>query len=793
MLMSRKALLPIFFAALLFTTAGQTRNASSNHSKASSQSSQKPATQPPKPATVLKLARAATVSIDGLNNGTAQIEFVAPETGVYSVRCEDFKSSVTHQTLNAGVTFLDPPALATAYPPAKQLAKDQHWTLKVDVSNFLEGVEAKANLVDNAGNQLGELTAVRAQVPFGVKLEAASPDNPALSITRGQNPTLTLRNDDPYAYPVHYQFAIDGLKPVEGDLQLPPNGSKSFEFKPTDGWITDWFTSIFKSVDRPGFLVLSYDSTNLSQKTYLPSKTVPVTFHLNYWSHWVPDVAGPLLLFIVLTLGGLTSLLVSCGIPNKLRQVQLRDQLGSLARRISAVSPSVDSRLRVLLRLELKKLEDLLRTKGGWRGPFTRDRLLLVPEWALPDFADTLADAAVGISKLETRVDLAEQLDSLRHTMESVADELPPTVIGQVSSNLQETADRARKPQLTDEEIALTKSLLEKAKTLMSDWAKDTSFATGISARLKRLQGLLGIGTTDPSALKDTDVGKRFQTSMPGAFELLANQSLSDPANIGPDDYKDLDTTTAKLEVAVEYMRFFQSLPASSQIGLDKREESLRAALNPDSWRSLRCAETYVREIKSGVYPEDLRTELLAANGNNGASGVSIELERQLVRQAEPLELCVQFHNRALRRVPALDEWTPFWTFKTLNGPELREKWWTVWHYFDNPGDHEINVYFEGADGKSISDDKGAPLVVSKTIQVLPQRGSNTRERLRAEILKLGIALGVALIALLGGAQEKLASLSLVQGLLAVFVMGFSANVVKDLITQNPQPGKQTS
>jgi hypothetical protein len=59
--------------------------------------------------------------------------------------------------------------------------------------------------------------------------------------------------------------------------------------------------------------------------------------------------------------------------------------------------------------------------------------------------------------------------------------------------------------------------------------------------------------------------------------------------------------------------------------------------------------------------------------------------------------------------------------------------------------------------------------------------------------MKLGIALFVALIALLGGAQEQLAKLNVVQGLLAVFVMGFGANVVKDLITQQSQPAKEPS
>ena len=773
--MFRNALLPLVFAAFLFTAAGQTPQQT--------------------PEAGLKLLGRPFVTIDSSNGGTTEIELTAAADGTYSVRSENFKSSVTQQFLNAGVNFSDPATATPGFVATKTLKKNDRWLLKVDVSNFLEAGEAKANLVDGTGTVLGELTAVRLQFPFGIKLETSNPEKPELSLTRGQPPTITVHNDDAYSYPVRYQLSIDGVPGAEGRLELPPSGTQSFTFDPPKAWFSGRLRGIFKSEERSGRLALTYDPANLSQKSYLPTKSIPVTFHLNYWPDWVPEILGTLILLGILTLGGLSSLLVSCGIPNKQRQVRMREQVLSLETRISSISPSVDSRLRVLLRLERKKLDELLKTKRTWGKQLLTDPLLLVPEWALPDFADTLAVAADGIAKLQTRVDLSEELDRLRHDLEGLVDQLPPTIIHEVNSNLQDTADRARKPQLTVEETTFAKSLLSKAKTLMTDWAKDTSFATAISSRLKRVRALLGVGTTDTNRLEETEVCKRFKTSMPNTFGLLDNPNALDPANIVPDDYNFLDTATTKLELAVEYIRFFQTLSASGQADLDPREKLLRDALAKDSWQSLRCADTYVREVKSGIYPDDLRKELLALNGNNGDGKVSIELDQQLVRQAEPLELYVQFHNRALRCVPALDEWTPFWTFKNNdpNAPELREKWWNVWHYFDHPGDHEIKVYFESSDGKSISDDNGATLSVSKTVQVLPQRQSDTREKLRAEILKLGIALFVALIALLGGAQEQIAKLNVLQGLLAVFVMGFGANVVKDLITQQSQPAKEST
>jgi hypothetical protein len=799
--MSRYALLLIFFAALLFTTAGQsptpTPNTSESPKDVQEGDSGTHNDSPPKSSIGLKLLGQPIVVIDASNGGTTQLELLASEDGPHSIRSENFKSSVTQQVLSASINFSDPSATTTAaFIATKTLKKNDRWILKIDVANFNEAGEAKANLVDGEGRVLGELSAVRLQFPFGVKLETSNPEKPELSLIRGQNPTITLQNDDTFSYPVLYHFSIDGIRTNEADVKLSPKGAQSINFSPPAAWFNEPVTGIFKSAERSGRLTLSYDPANVSQKTFLPTKSIPVTFHLNYWPDWVPTVMGTLILLGVLTLGGLSSLLMSCGIPNKQRQVQMREQVLSLARRISAVSPSVDSRLRVLLRLEHKNLEALLQTKHTGDRHFIKDPILLLPEWALPDFADTLDGIAAGVAKLEIRVNLSEELDRLRHALEGVSDQLPPTIIEQVNSNLQETADRARKPQLAPEEITLAKSLLAKAEALMTGWAQDTAFGTAISSRLKRVRGLLGIGTPDPNRLEETEVCKRFKTGMPNTFQLLDNQNLLDAANIAPEDYKYLDTATFKLELTLEYSRFFQSVSADRQQALQQRENLLLDALTKDSWPSLKYAQTLVREAKSGIYPEELRAELLAVQGANGeGSRVSIELDRQFAMQAEPVELGVQFHNRLFRCAPALDEWTPLWNFEKEppDGSALRERWWSVWHYFDNSGPYNVRVHFEGVDGKTISDDQGATLYVSKTIQVEPKREADKRERLRAEILKLGIALFVALVALLGGARDQLAKLDVIQGLLAVFVMGFGANVVKDLITQKSQSAKESS
>jgi len=88
--MSRTALLLLFFAALLFTAAGQTPSPSPNASESPQDSSESSKdsgiqnTSQQKPETGLKLLRRPIVMIDGSNGGTTQLELTAGADGTYS-------------------------------------------------------------------------------------------------------------------------------------------------------------------------------------------------------------------------------------------------------------------------------------------------------------------------------------------------------------------------------------------------------------------------------------------------------------------------------------------------------------------------------------------------------------------------------------------------------------------------------------------------------------------------------------------------------------------------------------
>jgi len=784
------------------------KNAGTNTSTVSSSSNGK-----------LRLLTPAFVTIDSAsNNSSILLQFAATKDGTYSLRAEDFRSTVTGRPLGATITFSEPPDTSAKPILTKQLKSDASWLVKADVANVWEAGESVAKLVDGQENEIGTLTAVKYRFPFAIKIDAPNPDKPELSLTRNQAATITLKNEDAFSYPVAWQLDVDGETLKGSMIELPPNGSKSIAIQPPGSWFRGPLQGIFKNEDRNGRLTLNYEAGQSAQGRFLPGKSVGVVLHLSYWPTWVPQIFGTVILLIVLIAGGVSSLFVSYGIPNRLRQVNLREQLSSLAKRISAVSTSVDSRLRVMLRAEHKSVRDLLQSqpqrvstaqgiwkrtwraswKAAWKAAWRAMRkgiwgiihpVEMVPEWALPDFADTLTQCGDRVKALATRVDLAETLDRLRNTFNDVCADLPPTIIEQARSALQGAADIIRRAQLAPEGAANAQALLTKADGLMSNQWQDATFASSIASRLKRLRQLFGIGSTDQNGLTKTEVYRRFKRQLTGTFNILENADLTDATKITLEDYRFLDTETFKLELVLDYVRLYEGGDTALQGELRKREVRLLDELQRMSWEALKCARRIVHEMQTGIYTDDLKRELEAlTQGGNEADGeprgrVSIEMDRLVARQSEPLELCVQFHSGALNHAPARDEWTPIWNF--VPG-DFQEKWWTVWHYFEERGNNEVRVHFEDADGKPIAHNNRT-LVLKKTIHVMPALRPANRERLGAEILRLSIALFVAVIALLGGARDQLTKLDMLQGLLAVFVMGFGADTIKNLVTQGPK------
>src|SRR5207253_6293098 len=108
---------------------------------------------------------------------------------------------------------------------------------------------------------------------------------------------------------------------------------------------------------------------------------------------------------LVLLFGGLLSFLGSSVLPIMQRKADLRTQVQDLANRTSTVSVRVDSYLRVLLRLERKRIESALTGASAW----------------LPTSTDPLNQLPVFINTLSKRLAAAERLDELRRKHDQIS------------------------------------------------------------------------------------------------------------------------------------------------------------------------------------------------------------------------------------------------------------------------------------------------------------------------------------------------------------------------------------
>jgi hypothetical protein len=65
-------------------------------------------------------------------------------------------------------------------------------------------------------------------------------------------------------------------------------------------------------------------------------------------------------------------------------------------------------------------------------------------------------------------------------------------------------------------------------------------------------------------------------------------------------------------------------------------------------------------------------------------------------------------------------------------------------------------------------------------------RSAASRDRASLEFIKLGATLLIAVFGLVAGAQQQLDQLDVIPGLVAIFLVGFGADTIKNLLTQTP-------
>jgi hypothetical protein len=241
-----------------------------------------------------------------------------------------------------------------------------------------------------------------------------------------------------------------------------------------------------------------------------------------------------------------------------------------------------------------------------------------------------------------------------------------------------------------------------------------------------------------------------------------------------------------------DYVMLHDTRADDARTRLEAAEERFIRFLQTDNPHDLCDARLLFREMRDDVYADRIG-ELL--NNDNAM----IQIDPRVAYHASPMELCVHFQNPSLNSAAARDEWTCTWNF----GDNLEENGWTVSHYFlvpkptgrglfnrllKRPYSHTFPIVatFERRTERTGNSPAG-PFVLNKNLEVRSRAASGVlRGRTWTEGLRLAAALLIAVFGLVAGARDQLTKLDILPGLVAVFLVGFGADTIKNLLTPKP-------
>jgi hypothetical protein len=752
----------------------------------------------------LVLIKPPLLVVDGSGNASAVLTLKSTvDKKVVSLDLSDFsvkRSSGKEYLLGTrrsmtGVTDQDRQVLE-----GKPLAKDQSFSVKLDVANFWEAGQGTAVLWDGATHVAG-IDAVRLQVPFNVQIVSTASESPELHLVSElhsknvQNTgVLLLRNLDRMTYRIRWSLSCEGRcssgsegTPIElpGESTIPIKVSST---TPYGGLPTTWLAAgTIKDDVVPGSLGLKLDFEGSAITQPLPSKQLPLTIRTSFWgSPWQQFWNVGFLCFLLL-LGGSCSILAHYGIPNTSRALGLRKRLTAAKGKLSQLGPRLDSRSRVLLESSCDEVRQEL--DGAW--------------WLFPDFATTLDRLTARTTSVEQWIEVASQVSLvLEHAQYAVRDRIPPTLLLWT----EQCCDRALAPleagNVTPEELQEMKANVEKARQWLDKRDQENpDLEKDIVARETRLAPAPAV--------------KRLKSAYAGSFDGLLDAFVAASGKaLTPESYADRDATSIRVDLLNEYEELLVRAsvaaavapsadpsvvpvpPLSADAGTASSRllaagPQLLRYLGAETHESLKQARLFVEQMRQDIFTAALLNELRVAPPR-----LAIMVDTGVVQVGRPVRFTLRFERSILNQAAATQEWNYVWDF---GDGQPREEGWSVHHTFLKPSaGYTIKVSIKNLDAEPIPPgsvgltlpvaDSSWALGSSKgpTAKIVRALGLNSAEN-RLEFGRLLFALAITVFALLATARQQIQSLSFLEAAGAAIALGFGADTVKNLLTQKPQ------
>ncbi|HMH12446.1 MAG TPA: hypothetical protein VK578_05005 [Edaphobacter sp.] len=657
-------------------------------------------------------------------------------------------------------------------------------TVTMVVRGDWSGSDSEIELFNHYGTESVGKIPVRHH-PATITLED---DHQVLSLWDARTTWIVVKNQDGDTYPVHWKL-VNGETICEGDADFLPRSSPVLQCTPSFGWSPFSPRALVSAIKpdgiRGGYRLLILPRPLPTQLVVQPLASFGLQGRLDYYGSRKRAAIKYLVTFVLLAIGGLTSLLLSYYIPNKLLRLDLKEKLLNLAVRTSDLSSRISSRMAVLVRLERSRLTNLLKT----RNPFS------------PDFAAIATLCEVGIERLNDKVDILEQMDTVLGQVEKYQTiGAPPSKLDGIFQALDDVGVLLSKPQTSDDEIREARDAVKSASDQVNTLGqRDDGFGQQLATDCQAVGQDLNSLTGSPA----------WASFSPLAARPIAVVRAVAAALIEPENYIDLDYSLQKARIIRSYVRLRDGITSADVTErLNARTDKLVDLLQRQSWDGLRSARLLIREMEDDIYPDRIAEAVQSSAEGDQAQQVSIRVDPAWVYERASVEFRLRFFSQELDTCAARDEFFVAWNYDDGHEGEG----WIASHYFlpraervrtlmgrfwrflsrrpshipsHNPEWFHVTATIFDPDGRPISK-RNSPSVtaeLTKDIELHPSEFLRSQERWRAEAIKLSAALGIAVTGLISGAQTQIDKLDLVPGLVAVFIVGFTADSVKRLLT----------
>lgn len=696
------------------------------------------------------LSAKASLAILQTNSGSSVVHLENSQPGVVSLNLTTgpFVSPTTGGIVSGAVTFT---AGDGSGAPPKTVPPGASVDVLATIANEGAVGLSTANLF-NAGKCIGQLKAVRYDAPFNFTVEGDGSANSPLRIEDGQDVMISLKNNDDLTYPITPSLYLDGeeVAAIPAALTVGPNSPVLVRFKASGKWF-DWGSWIRPKTAAMRIVVRPTRSAFGDGDRTLTSRFVAVNAQLAGLSTTRTELLSFGLVFIVLLSGGAASLATNSLLPSVLKKLSYKKKLLALADAISGVSGKVDPRLPALLSVERIRLFKLLASSN----PFSTD------------LAGIFQQVDTGLASLSKRVTTAQRLGELHNRFDLQSLSCPPSISDKVFGCLQEAANQLSALWVTDKIIDNANLALDSAEQTLNTFAKADVLAKDIA--LRHTQLLTRLKTFREDALIP------FMDALPGIFQVL-NEIYDDAHPVLPENFIQIDDSIARVNVALDaiYVHATAKDPRI-ETRLKTRNDQLLQLLGTRDWRTLRAARDLVEQMQQNTYLEDLIEALRAPKAR-------IAINPQVPRPYLPLELSIYFDDYRYNHSKALEQLACQWNFGDEFAVWLPKKGWSVWHFYMASGEKTITAGFPqtitSPDNPCDSIQFRCPF---KVYEAMP---AFSVQYWLAGILQFAIAFFLALVGLVGGARDQLAKLDVVPALLAVFLLGFGADTIKNVLAQ---------